>query len=160
MVLVCGPCTRPLCLCEANEPSRWAGRRAAVSGCVEVSTWVTATIARLLGVVFGEIRAAAQARRGCHGERVARPSHVRTFFSTRFNRKIDTARPRRLMQKCAIGLDLSVWERPSVYSREQGWIVSHVIAKLWRRVYRLSLSGLWGDECALGAMQPLLHSSV
>lgn len=62
---------------------------------MEVSTWVTATIARLLGVVFGEIRAAAQARGGCHGERVARPSHVHFFFffSTRFNRKIDTARP-------------------------------------------------------------------
>lgn len=38
------------------------------SGCVEVSTWVTPTIARLLGVVFGEIKAAARAGRVCHGE--------------------------------------------------------------------------------------------
>lgn len=57
-------------------------------------------------------------------------------------------------------VDLSAWKRRSVYLQEQGWIVSQVIAKLRGRVYRLSLLGLWGDECALGAMQPLFHSSV
>lgn len=57
---------RSVCVELMNRAA--GGGRAAVSGSVEVSTWVTATIARLLGVAFGEIRAAAQAGRVCHGE--------------------------------------------------------------------------------------------
>lgn len=91
---------------------------------MELSTWVTATIARLLGVVFGEIRVVAQAGEslppGTSGASV-----TCALFPLGLIERL-TPQDRRLMQKCAI-VDVSVWERQSGYLPEQRWTVSHVI---------------------------------
>lgn len=154
--MVCGLCTCPFCL--MNRAAGRGGRTRAgkwLRGTVDVGNCYNCSAPwSCLRGNKGSNTGGESLPRGMSGAPVA----CALFLLGLIERL--TPRDPGLDAKMCNSVDLSVWKRQSVSLQEQGWIVSHVIAKLRGRVYRLSWLGLRGDDGALGATQPLLHSSA